>query len=80
MTRARHCLHLSEPSRKVDVERLDEEVIEVDGGGNDGVKDAGEIACRVFLSFEGFLLRVLCRLIRITLSKVLPTNDELLGK
>ena len=75
MTRARHRLHLIYPSHKVDVKSLDDEVAEVHRGWTDGVMDAGEIACRVLVRFVGFLVYVLCHLIRITLTKVLFADD-----
>ena len=78
MTGARHRLHLIDPSRKVDVESLDDEVAEVRRGGTNWVEDAGEIECRVFKWFVGFLVVVLCRLIRITLIKVLLADDVVL--
>ena len=75
MTRARNRLQWIDPSRKVDVESLDDEVAEVHRGRTDGVEDAGDIASRVFKWFVRFLLAVLCCLIRITLIKVLLVDD-----
>ena len=54
---------------------MDDEVAEVLRGPTDGVKDAGEIACRVFKLLVGFLVGVLCCRIRITLIKFLFADD-----
>ena len=51
---------------------------EVHRGGTNQVEDAGELARRVLKGFEWFLVGVLYRLIRITLSQVLSADDMVL--
>ena len=54
---------------------FDPEVSEVFGGGTDGVEDAVELACRVFIWFEWLLIGILHCSIGFTLVELLVAED-----